>query len=319
MAQPATIWVVTDGKAGDLAQSEGLAAALGGRAERRDVRARRPWSYLAPWGPPDPADDPRRPGSRFAPPFPDIAVATGRRAVPVLRRLHAAGSERPFTVFLKDPRCDPAVADLVWVPEHDALRGPNVITTLTGPHRFSAARLREIRRAPPPFGALPRPLLGVILGGPARGTRYSEADVAGLAAALERALPTVGSIVATPSRRTSEALAAAVRAVAGRRPGLFWDGTGENPLPALLALSDALVVTGDSHNMVSEALAAGVPVHVVRPSALNPRIAPFLDLAAERKLIRPLASGLAFGRQEPVDATPELAARVLTAYSRFRA
>ncbi|MGQ7792616.1 mitochondrial fission ELM1 family protein [Faunimonas sp. B44] len=317
MGHPGTIWLITDGKAGDLAQAEGLAAALGGKWERRDVAARRPWSWLAPWGPPDPLDDPKRPGGRYAPPLPDLVIATGRRTVPTVRSLRRREGARPFTVFLKNPRVSPRIADLVWAPEHDGLAGENVVTTLTAPHRFSPARLAALRQAPSAFAALPRPILGIVLGGDAGGTRYAPAEIAGFAEALAAALPAFGSILATPSRRTPPALAEAVRNVAAGKPGLVWDGTGENPLPAILAFADALVVTGDSHNMVSEALASGAPVHVLRPKVLNRRIARFLDLATARELIRPFPGIISRERRRPLDATAELAARVLTAYSSF--
>ena len=70
--------------------------------------------------------------------------------------------------------------------------------------------------------------------------------------------------MATPSRRTPAELAAAVRENIG--DGFFWDGAGDNPYPAMLALADAMLVTGDSANMVGEATATGAPVHVFEPS-----------------------------------------------------
>jgi mitochondrial fission protein ELM1 len=35
-----------------------------------------------------------------------------------------------------DPRTGTNSADLIWVPEHDRRRGPNVLSTLTAPHRY---------------------------------------------------------------------------------------------------------------------------------------------------------------------------------------
>ena len=42
----------------------------------------------------------------------------------------------------------------------------------------------------------------------------------------------------------------------------LWDGTGDNPYFAFLALADAIVVTEDSVNMVTEAAGTGKPVYV---------------------------------------------------------
>jgi uncharacterized protein len=76
----ASCWVLTDGKAGDEAQCLGVAERLGLMAEPRHVKPRPPWVWLMPRGPIDPAEAPDRPGSPIAPPFPDICIASGRRA-----------------------------------------------------------------------------------------------------------------------------------------------------------------------------------------------------------------------------------------------
>jgi mitochondrial fission protein ELM1 len=49
-------------------------------------------------------------------------------------------------------------------------------------------------------------------------------------------------------------------------PGVFvWDRAGDNPYRAILALSDRLVVTGDSVSMISEAVSTPLPVEVFDP------------------------------------------------------
>jgi mitochondrial fission protein ELM1 len=320
---PSTIWIVTDGKEGDLSQAEGLAAALlagtGGAAERRDVAPRPPWSWWAPHGPPDPREDARRRGSRLSPPFPDLVVATGRRAAPALRALRRLSPPRPFTVFLKDPRVALDLADLVWAPEHDGLQGPNVVATLTAPHRLSPQRLAALRAAPPPrFSDLPHPLVAVALGGPSRGARMDAADIARFQTALARAARQAGSMVVAPSRRTPPALVAAARAALASTPGFVWDGAGENPYPAMLALADAILVTADSHNMASEALATGAPIHVLAPRRLSPRLARFLEAAVARGLLRLFDARLETVKRQPLDCTADIAAAVRAAYAAFR-
>uniref|UniRef100_UPI003133B082 ELM1/GtrOC1 family putative glycosyltransferase n=1 Tax=Methylobacterium sp. CB376 TaxID=3138063 RepID=UPI003133B082 len=126
----------------------------GARPRRRGApRGAPPALLLArPRGPADPRD------LALAPPWPDLAIAAGRRAVPVLRALRRRAGAATFTVFLRDPRTGPGAADLIWVPEHDRLRGRNVLVTLAGPHPVSAARLAAARAAPDPrLRALPAP------------------------------------------------------------------------------------------------------------------------------------------------------------------
>ncbi|WP_331317121.1 ELM1/GtrOC1 family putative glycosyltransferase [Methylobacterium mesophilicum] len=64
----------------------------------------------------------------------------------------------------------------------------------------------------------------------------------------------------TISRRTPNPLREAVKALAAETGGFLWDGSGDNPYVAMLALAEAIVVTSDSANMVSEAVSTGAPV-----------------------------------------------------------
>ncbi len=138
-----------------------------------------------PLGPIDPQERPQAKDSPIAPPFPDILVASGRRAVAYLRHVRQASGGKTFTVFLKDPRTGAKTADLIWVPEHDQLRGSNVIVTLTPPHRISQARLAAAREAPDPrLAGLKHPRVAVLAGGDSRHHHFTPEDADRFVAAL---------------------------------------------------------------------------------------------------------------------------------------
>lgn len=316
-ADPITAWVLTDGKAGDEVQCLGLTEALGLDAELRRVRPRAPFAWAMPWGPIDPAEAPARAASPIRPPFPDLVVASGRRAVPYLRAVKRLSAGRTFTVFLKDPRTGLAAADLIWVPEHDRLRGANVITTLTPPHRISAAKLAEARARPDSrLAALPRPRAAVLVGGDSRHHHFTEADRARLAAGLS-ALAREASLMATLSRRTPPALQETLAALCGRG-GFLWDGSGPNPYLGLLALADAIVVTADSYNMVGEAAATGAPVLVFEPSGGHPKLQAFIAGLSRRGVVKPFEGRLEAFAYDPLDSTPVIAEAVAAGLARHR-
>lgn len=325
-----TCWILSDGKAGDETPCLGVAEALGLTPQVRRVAPRAPWLWAMPWGPIDPREREDRPQSPLRPPYPDLAIASGRRAVAYLRRIKRLSEGRTFTVFLKDPRTGAGAADFIWVPEHDALRGDNVLVTLTSPHRISAERLAAARQNPlAPIAALPRPRIAVLVGGDSGRLTFQAQDVERFAQGLEALAASGTALMGTLSRRTAltkAPLVQAVRQVFNRHGGYLWDGTGENPYPALLANADAIIVTADSVNMVGEALAAGVPVHVFHPhaTARARKIAAFLRALAETGAIRPFpvdacAGGLAAAPRQPIDATPLIAAAIAARYERFRA
>ena len=159
-------WVITTGMAGMDVQTQGVAEALGLDYEMKRVDPKGFWRFAAPWGPVAPAERFGEPGSQFAPPWPEVAISLGRGSVPYMRALRRRAGPRTFTVVMQDPKTGLDTADMIWVPEHDRLRGANVFTTLTAPHGFTPKRLAELRRAmPSEIAALPGPRIAVVLGG----------------------------------------------------------------------------------------------------------------------------------------------------------
>ncbi len=314
-----TLWVVTDGKAGDEQPCIGLAEALGLRPELRRVAPAWPFTWPGPWAPVDPRDRAGGPPGPLAPPYPDVAIASGRRAVPYLRAVKRRSGGRAFTVFLKDPRTGPGTADLIWVPEHDALRAPNVIATLTPPHRVSGRALAAARAEPDPrLARLSRPRIAVLAGGDSRHYRFTEADVARFAADLARLAESGAGLMITVSRRTPSRLAAALADLAHRHRGFLWDGAGPNPYVPMLALADAVVVTADSANMVGEAAATGVPVLVFEPSGGHMKLTSTLEALKKRGIAHVFHGELAGERYAPVDATPMIARAIADGLARHR-
>jgi mitochondrial fission protein ELM1 len=312
-------WVLTDGKAGDEQQCLGVADALGIEPELRHVRPRAPFSWLMPWGPVDPRERPDAPGSPLAAPFPDLVIASGRRAVPALRAVKRASGGRAYTVFLKDPRTGLGAADLIWVPEHDRLRGPNVLTTLTPPHRVSHSRLEAARRSPDPRLAVrARPRVAVLAGGDSRHHRFTDEDVVRFGADLTRLAETGAGLMITASRRTPPALRSALRALAERHGGFFWDGSGENPYVALLALADGIVVTADSFNMIGEAAATGTPIHVFEPSGGHSKLRAFVAGLQRYGAVHPFTGRLEAKPYDALDSTPTIARAIAEGLARHR-
>jgi mitochondrial fission protein ELM1 len=310
-------WVLTDGKAGDEEPCRGVAEALGLQPELRRVSPGALFAWAMPWGPLDPAEGPGRPKSPIRPPFPDLVIASGRRSVPYVRAVSRRSGGRAFTVFLKDPRTGPGTADLIWVPEHDSLRGPNVLATLTPPHRISPERLRAAAAPDPRLAALPFPRVAVLAGGDSRHARFSDADVARFAAELRRLRDSGPSLMITPSRRTPPALRRSLADLTGPRVFL-WDGTGQNPYLPMLALAEAVVATADSFNMIGEAAATGAPILVFEPSGGRPKLRRFLRALADYGAVHPFAGRLEGERYAPLDSTPIIAAAVAAAFARRR-
>ncbi len=284
-----TAWIISDGKAGHEAQCLGVAAALGVLPVVKPVHPVGVFKLASPWGPVSPGEKFGAEESAFAPPWPTLAFATGRLTIPYIRALKRRAGLQTFTVILLDPRTPANSADLIWVPEHDHRRGPNVITTVTSPHAFSPGRLRSLRATvPDAIAALPRPRIAVLIGGPNRDYSYTDADIDQLAKALLRLAARGAGLMITPSRRTPAAMMRAIADATSDSQRIVWNGSGENPYPMFLAHADAFVVTADSVNMACEAAATGQPIHVFTPSGTSAKFDRFHDHLRRHGATRPL-------------------------------
>ncbi len=172
-----TAWIFSDGKAGHEAQCLGVVEALGLAPEIKRTNLAGIYKLKAPWGPLPAGEARGEQGGPLAAPWPAFAFATGRTTIPYIRALRRRAGLQTFTVILMDPKTGPNSADLIWVPQHDRRRGPNVVTTLTAPHRFSARCLEALKASiPPGIAALPKPRIACLIGGPNGDYRYADGD-----------------------------------------------------------------------------------------------------------------------------------------------
>lgn len=314
-----SVWILTDGKAGDEQPLTGIAEAMGATPEFRRVHPRKAFALLMPWGPIDWHDRPNLTGSPLAPPYPDICLATGRRAIAYLRHLKAV-SPATCTVLFKDPRTRRHGADLLIVQAHDRLRGPTVKVVTTAPNRLPPSRLDAIRANPPDdLAALPSPRLAVLVGGNSRHHQFTPEDIARLVAGLEQRVADGASLMITASRRTPSTLATALRSLADRSDRVvFWDGQGANPLAAYMALADELIVTADSTNMIGEAASTGHPIQIFHPTGGHPKIDTFIDLLSQEAHVGRFPDAPATGTYPPINSTTDVAAAVLATWEETR-
>jgi hypothetical protein len=280
-------WVLHDGKAGMASQALGLAEAAGFSFIEKRLHIRCPWTCLPPrlWSLPLAATEPR-----LSPPWPDLVIGCGRNtAMPALAIRRASGG-RTLSAQLQDPGVGYGEFDLLVVPEHDRLRGPRVIVTRGAVHRVTRARLAAERGRFPALAALPRPILSVLIGGANKTYRLTLRRLGEIADAVAEVLRAQGgAALVTPSRRTGAAGIGLLRARLENLPVAIWDGCGENPYFAYLALADAFMVTADSVSMISEAAATGNPVHILDLDGGNAKFARFHAAMQAAGITRPFA------------------------------
>ena len=282
------VWVLHDGKAGMASQAVGLAEAAGFPFIEKRLAIRFPWACLPPrlWLLPFNALG--NTGTRLAPPWPDLVIACGRNTAMPALAIRRASEMRTIAAQIQNPGVGCAEFDLLVVPEHDRLDGPQVIVTRGAVHRVTPARLAAERRRFPALAAMPRPILSVLIGGTNKAYRLTPQRLSEIVDALAAILRDGGgSVLLTPSRRTAAAELALLRQRLAGFSAAIWDGSGENPYFAYLALADALLVTADSVSMISEAAATGKPVHILALDGGNAKFDRFHAAMRKAGITRP--------------------------------
>lgn len=290
-----TIWALSEsGAVGMQNQALGLAEALaagGGFEAPRAIEVAFRWPYT--WAPMHPAFaslNALTPDTREAvvKPWPDVLITCGRKSALLALAIKRASGGQTMLIHVQDPKANPRHWDLLVVPEHDRVRGPNVLVSKGALHRVTRQKLADGAEAIRGRVAhLPRPLLAVLVGG---NNRYYTLDaewmqdfIAGLRLAVGAS---GGGILATVSRRTGDEEANLLRGALATLPSELWDGEGPNPYFGYLGLADAILVTCDSVSMISEACATGKPVYVARLPGESKRFDSFFDNLLKRRLIR---------------------------------
>lgn len=258
------VWLLFGERRGDNAQVLALAEMLGWPYEVKQLR----WQ-------PDYDVDPAEAGislagldmtasDSLAAPWPDLVIGIGFRSAPISRWIVQRGGGRALNIRLGRPRTELAPYGLViTTPQYGLPPAPNVrelLLPLVKADEESMAKAAAHWR--PTFEKLPKPWIAVLLGGPTQHMAFDETVARNLAHDLQTFAQRVGgSLLITTSPRSPTGFKGIFEQAISAPHFLFEFQSGtDNPYPALLALSDAAIVTSDSASMVADVAAFERPL-----------------------------------------------------------
>ncbi len=219
-------------------------------------------------------------------PWPKLIIAAGRRTAPVARWIKRQSRDTTRLVQIMDPGAGHNEFDLICRPTHDDGKPVgNILEIPAAPHGLSAEKLSRIAEDwADRLKHLSTPRIALLIGGSTR-RRYFTQDLAQRLCfqASEVAAKNNGSLMVTTSRRTGDVIGTVEASLSGDFQLHRWDDDAENPYAAYLATADAIIVTGESVSMCSEAVSTGKPVYVYAP--------PELITAKHARLHRALLNG----------------------------
>jgi len=306
------IWLLLDDRAGNRSQCLGVADALALPCEAKELEyswiGKLPNNLL---------------GASFlgvssaskrnlSPPWPDLVIAAGRRTAPVARRIKRLSKGKTRLVQIMWPgQQGTREFDLIAVPEHDKIdNNHNIINILGSPHNVNYKNFSSLRAEwMPGFLNFPAPRIALIVGGSTKSRTFTESmadELAHLASAMANSEG--GSLLVSTSRRTGKAADRLIAAISAPAKIFRWEDGGPNPYPAFLACADAVVVTGDSMSMCSEACSGDGPVYIYAPDALiTAKHKRLHDTLYQHGYARPLDGNYADWQHPPLNSANDVA------------
>jgi mitochondrial fission protein ELM1 len=265
------IWVIPGNRPGDDAQVYALAEELALPFETRTLRFNwRFWLSGKYQGASPVAVEKELREKTIVPPWPDLIIIVGRRAVPTALWVQQQNGGRTRLVFVGHPRVPPETFDLVFTTrQYLTPSGPSMRLMPLAMSRYrEVPKMTEQERGW--LATLPRPRLLLMLGGKTRHWALRPNFVVGIAEKLaKRAANAGGSLIIARSARTSEDVLDELETRLENAPCEWRVVRDEFPrFPVLLTDGDELFPTADSISMISESVITGKPVGIV-PIEMN--------------------------------------------------
>ena len=270
----------------------GLIEAMGLTPTIKRIKLRTPWKQLTPYF---------RVFNQYAfaqdsdpiqTPWPDLVISSGRKSIPAALHIKQASKGKTYIAQIQDPRCNPALFDLVVVPSHDPTRGDNVITTIGSLNRITDEKLRNESEQFAPFFQDEKPKLALLIGGNSKAHTLTHTATKSLCDDI-KTLSEQYNIMITASRRTGPENQALLKNELSNFPAIyFWDGEGANPYFAFLAQADKILVTEDSASMISESITSGKPTYIIPLDGGGKRINKFHQEIIEKGYAKRFENGV---------------------------
>ena len=184
--------------------------------------------------------------------------------------------------------------DFVVCPEHDDLKGPNVLSTKGAIHYLTNKEINSSKNYLLNKVEKDKDVITLILGGPTKYYNYSDENMLNIFSIINRMLKENNlQLIVIPSNRTPEKTIQLAKEYFSKNR-IVIDIVDKSAYLSSLALAKYIVVTCDSTSMISEAALTGKPVYVAMiPSLRNDkRFKRFRSLFEKLNIIKKLENKL---------------------------
>ena len=277
--------LLTQGMHGMVSQVEGLARALGLTYKHQSIKLKPFWNLLPPKLTPISENLVKE---KFVCDS-KVIISCGRKSVIPSIALKKRLGKEIFTIHIQDPKVSLKHFDLVISPEHDNIKGDNVLTTKGAIHYLTKKEIKDNLNYLN-VNKEKKKLVAFIIGGPNKYYNYNEQAIQQLFTKIKTLFtPDKYKIIIVPSYRTPEKIIKKAFDTFNFNHIVIKTVDKKAYLSAL-ALADISVVTCDSTSMISEAAITGKPVYIamMKPNKNNRRFKKFYSLLTDLGITREL-------------------------------
>ena len=300
--------LLTEGMHGMISQVEGLAKALDLDFIHEKIELNNFWKLFPPKL--TPVQDfvfKNKINSEF-----DIVISCGRKSVIPSIYLKKKFKSKIINIHIQEPKVSLDNFDFVVAPEHDGLKGSNVLTSKGAVHYLTNGELDENENYLKSRISTEKKVVTLILGGPTRYYDYNNQVIDSLFSKIEHNfLKNNYQLIVVPSMRTPQDLI--------EKAKNYFD-TDQIVIPNVdkkaylssLKISDHIVVTCDSTSMISEAAITGKPIYVAQMPAIknNKRFKSFFNLFESLNIIKELNNSVESWTYTKLNETNKIADQI---------
>ena len=277
--------LLTQGMHGMVSQVEGLARALGLTYKHQSIKLKHLWSLLPPKLTPISENLVKE---KFVCDS-KVIISCGRKSVIPSIALKKKLGKEIFTIHVQDPKVSLKHFDLVISPEHDNVKGDNVLTTKGAIHYLTKKEIKDNLNYLN-VNKEKKKLVAFIIGGPNKYYNYNDLAIQQLFTKIKTLFtPDKYKIIIVPSYRTPEKIIKNAYDTFNFNH-LVIKSVDKKAYLSALSLADISVVTCDSTSMISEAAITGKPVYIamMKPNKNIKRFKKFYSLLTDLGIIREL-------------------------------
>ena len=298
--------LLTEGMHGMISQVEGLAKALDIDFTHHKVELNNFWKLIPPiFTPVSQIVYKKLDHSGF-----DLIISCGRKSIIPSIHLKNTSNKKVFNIHIQDPKVNLDNFDFIVAPEHDAIKGQNVITTKGAIHYLTENEINENKDYLNSFIKKDhREVWALILGGPTKYYDYSKKNMKHIFSILYKLLQKHDfQLVVIPSMRTPINTIHYAKEYFGESHTIIKNVDKKAYLSAL-AISKNIVVTCDSSSMISEAALTGKPIYVanIETKKNDKRFQSFKNLFRELNITRNLGEEVETWNYQKLDETNRVA------------